>query len=188
MLKKISREECLKKYPVFPLRFYDEVADEEDFFYPKVISGKWMGLGVDNDETFPAILARELAILLSSLGIEYIIFLGDTEQSWIFKMSLKRKESLTCSKAIGYFIKHHIDTTFNGGVIVDKEELEPFLNHFYTLVVCGGPLPYFHFIDNNKLFLGTIHYSGQIRIHRFNKRANQLFERQIAYTKFHVVA
>lgn len=188
MLQKISREDCLQKYPVFPLRHYNKVTDEENFFYPQVILGKWMELGIDQDDTFSTKLAQELTSLITALGVESLIFLGDTEQYWISKQGSKRKGYLPFTKAVDYFIQHRIDTTFNGGIIVGKEELDTFINHFYTLVQCDASLPYFHFIDNNQLFLGTIHYSGQIRIDSFNEQAYQLLESQLAGTEFRVVA
>jgi hypothetical protein len=38
MLIKINREDCLKGYPNFPLRRYDEVSDEEEYQYPEVFA------------------------------------------------------------------------------------------------------------------------------------------------------
>jgi hypothetical protein len=188
MLQKISREDCLMRYPVFPLRHYDEASDEEECYYLKVISGTWMELGVDSGENLTTRLAQELTSLFACLKVEKLIFLGDTGQSWITKQGSKRKDYLPFTQAVDYFIHHHIENAFNGAVIVDKGELGTFLYHFYTLVRCDASLTYFHFIDNNQQFLGTIHYSGQIRIDTFDKAASLLLEGQIVNTEFRVVA
>jgi hypothetical protein len=187
MLKKISREDCLKKYPLFPLWHYDEDRDEEDFFYPDIISGQWIELSTKNDEDLTIKLAKELTSLFKSLGIEYLVFLGDTEQPWLSTMALERKEYMPLVEAVGYFMHHQFDAGFNGGTLVSIDNLEVFLIHFYTLVRCDASLPYFHFIDNSQQILGTIHYSGQIRIDRFHEQANQLLEKHISNTPFNPV-
>jgi hypothetical protein len=186
MLQKVSRDDCLKKNPVFPLRHYDDISDEEDFIYPKAIPGKWMAIDTKDDTTFSTKLAEELTHLFTELGIQCLTFLGDTDQSWISKQGLKRKDYLPFSKAITYFTRHEISSSFNGGVIVSIDELKTFLTHFYTLVRCDASLPYFHFIDEKQQFLGTIHYSGQIRIDRFNEQADFMLERHISGTQFKV--
>lgn len=187
MLKKISREDCLKEYPLFPLRHYDEDKDEEYFFYPKVISGHWMELHTEYDEELTEKLSKELRNLMTSLGIEYLVFLGDTDQQWLSKRALERKDYVPFAIAVRYFLQQQIDPAFNGGVKVSADDLEIFLNHFYTFVRCDASLPYFHFIDNNQQILGTIHYSGQIRIDRFNEHADQAFEKRISNTAFKIV-
>jgi hypothetical protein len=187
MLKKISREECLNKYPLFPLRHYDEDRDEEDFFYPQVISGQWIELSTKTDEELTDKLAKELTSIFQSLNIDYLVFLGDTDQPWLSKLALKRKDYTPFVEAVGYFMHHQIDIGFNGAVVVSIDNLEIFLIHFYTLVRCDASLPYFHFIDNNKQILGTIHYSGQVRIDLFHEQENQLLQKQISKRPFHVV-
>jgi hypothetical protein len=188
MIKKISREECLKNYPVFPLRHYDETTDEEEFFYPQVISGQWMELGIKDRSELTLKLAKALTGLLRLLNIDQLIFLGDTDQNWISRLAGRRKDYLPFTEAVIYFIEHQINTSFNGGVIVSIDDLEEFLNHFYTLTSCDASLPYFYFIDNNVQILGTIHYSGQIRIHRFSEQAEKLFNKMITDTDFRFVS
>ena len=184
MLKKIPRKDCLLKYPVFPLRSYDEDTDEEEFFYPKVIAGKWMEIDAENEEELTSNLSKELTNLIRSLGCEYLIILGDTDQSWISGMNLKRKDHRPLVEAVDFFLLNEINTKFNGGVEITIDQLETFFIHFYTLIRCGGPLPYFYFIDNSTRILGTIHYSGQISIDRFTEEADKLFEERVAATKF----
>src|SRR6478736_1687125 len=36
MLIKINRQDCLDRYPKFPLRWYDDIKDEEGYQFPKV--------------------------------------------------------------------------------------------------------------------------------------------------------
>ena len=187
MLQKISRQDCLGKYPDFPLRHYNEESDEEDFFYPDVISGRWMELAHHNDEALDSLLATELTKLIRLFGIESLIFLGDNDQPWVTELGLSRKDYQPFLQAIEYFLTSKIDNTFNGGVRVRIDDLEGFLIHFYTIVRCDASLPYFHFIDEGQQILGMIHYSGQIRIDSFTKDANKLLETSIPRTGFKFV-
>jgi len=187
MIEKSSRSDCLSKYPIFPLRHYDQDREEEDFFYPNVISGQWLELSYQNDEGLTLLLAKELTSFFCSFGIKSLIFLGDTEQTWVTKNGLSRKDYPTLLQAVRYFLEHKIDNNFNGGVRVSIDALQTFLIHFYSMIRCDASLPYFHFIDNDQQLLCTIHYSGQVRIDRFTDAANKLFEALILRTGFRKV-
>lgn len=146
----IERKSCLSSYPIFPLRDYYEVDDDESFFYPTVISGNWLALNIYSDIELAPILSEELERLLAGLGVDKLIFLGDTEQSWISTLALEKNEYAPFTDAVNYFRSIGADTTFNGGIAVAKAEYRTFLTHFYTLVRCDASLHYFHFIDDKK--------------------------------------
>jgi hypothetical protein len=184
MPQKIERNTCLAAYPVFPLQDYDEINDEDSFFYPKVISGNWVSLIILGKEELAPLLADELEKLLSGMGIDQLIFLGDTEQGWISKLALERTDFKAFSDAVNYFQSIGADTAFNGAFSVAKSEFRTFLAHFYMLVRCDASLPYFHFIDDKKQYLGTIHYSGQVRIDSFNENAADILMKNLAMTHF----
>lgn len=181
---RVMRVNCLAEYPDFPLRKYDEIDDEESFIYPIVISGNWLSLKISNDEELARLLAQELEKLFAGLGIDQLIFLGDTEQSWISKLALERNEFKAFSDAVKYFLAIGADTAFNGAFSVAKSEFRTFLANFYILVQCDASLPYFHFIDDKKQYLGTIHYSGQVRIDSFNENAADILMKNLAMTHF----
>lgn len=184
---KISRAICLAEYPVFPLRDYDEINDEDSYFYPKVISGNWFCLSISSDEDLASLLADELEKLLLGVGIDQLIFLGDTEQSWISKLASERTDFNAISDAVSYFQSIGADTSFNGAFSVSKSEFRTFLAHFYMLVQCDASLPYFYFIDNKKQYLGTIHYSGQVRIDSFDEQAAKMLDEMLSKSLFRPV-
>jgi len=80
--------------------------------------------------------------------------------------------------------QYFTDTAFNVAIAVSKTEFRIFLTHFYTLVRCDASLPYFHFIDDKKQYLGTIHYSGQVRIDSFYDPAARMLGEQLSKTQF----
>lgn len=187
MAKLIERSTCLANYQVFPLRDFDEINDEESFFYPAVISGNWLSLNISNKAELAPVLAEELEKLFARLCIDQLIFLGDTEQSWISTLALERNEYAPFTAAVNYFRSIGADTTFNGGIAVAKAQYRTFLTHFYTLVRCDASLPYFHFIDDKKQYLGTIHYSGHVRIDSFDEQAVKQLNEQLLKTNFSLV-
>jgi hypothetical protein len=184
MINKISREDCLKQYPVFPLRFYDELTDDETYFYPEVISRPWMHLGIENKEERTEAISQVLTALFRSLNVESLIFLGDTEQTWISKLALKRKDHQPLINAVAYFIANGADQKFNGGLQVSIDQIQEFLIHFCILTSCDGSLPYFNFIDKSVQVLGLIHYSGDMRIEAFNGQANNLLGEKLQLFDF----
>lgn len=184
----IERNSCLTACPVFPLRDYEEVNDEESFYYPTVISGNWLSLKIPRDEDLAPLLAEELENLFTGLGIEKLIFLGDTDQSWISKLALERNDYAPFTDAVNYFRSFGAYAAFNGALAVSKAAYRNFLTHFYILVRCDATLPYFHFIDDKKQYLGTIHYSGHVRIDSFDEQAAEMLGEQLSKTQFRPVA
>jgi hypothetical protein len=184
MPSKIDRKKCLAEYPEFPLREYDEVADEDIYHYPEVISGDWLKLNVPDDEAFSMLLANELAELLRSLGIKTVFFLGDTEQCWISPLALTRLDYTPFVNSVHYFNSLGVDQSFNGALAVEQEELSHFLSGFYVLVRCDASLPYFHFIDDKRQYVGTLHYSGQIRLDSLSEEAHKKLPGNLSNTRF----
>ena len=184
MLTKINREDCLKDYPNFPLRHYDEVSDEEEYYYPKVFAAQWLKVTSDDKNERPKLLASELTKLLKQLSYNKLIFLGDTEQTWISKLSLERNDYEALNEALQYLASNNVDKNFNGGLQVDISDLSEFFKHFYCLTSCDASLPYFHFMDVDQNFIGHIHYSGEVRIDTLNEATQQLCENAIKETRF----
>jgi hypothetical protein len=184
MLTIIKREDCLKDYPSFPLRHYDEISDEEKYCYPEVFATQWIHVTLDNKNEFTELLALELTKLVKELGYSKLIFLGDTEQSWISKLSMERNDYEPLNEALQYLTSNNVDKDFNGGLQVTKTDHYEFFKHFYCLISCDASLPYFHFMDVDQNLIGYIHYSGEVRIDTLNKRTQQLFESALKETRF----
>jgi hypothetical protein len=184
MLIKFKREDCLKDFPNFPLRHYDEVSAEEEYYYPEVFATQWLQVTSGDKSERTELLASELTKLMKRLGYSKLIFLGDTEQSWISELSLERNDYEPLNDALRYLVSNNIDKDFNGGLQVDSSDLYEFLKHFYCLTSCDASLPYFHFMDVDQNFIGYIHYSGEVRIDTLSKRTQQRFENAIKETRF----
>jgi hypothetical protein len=184
MLTKFKRKDCLRDFPNFPLRHYGEVADEEEYFYPEVSATQWLKVTSNDKNERIELLASELTQLMKQLGYSKLIFLGDTEQSWISKLSLERNDYEPLNEALRYLASNDIDTYFNGGLQVSDAHLYEFLKHFYCLTSCDASLPYFHFMDVDQNFIGFIHYSGEVRIDTLSKKTQYLFETAIKETRF----
>jgi hypothetical protein len=184
MLTKLKREVCLQAYPNFPLRHYDEISDEEEYYYPEVYATHWLKLNSTDKEERTEDLAQELTGLINSLGYSQIIFLGDTEQNWISDLGLEHNDYDKFNQAKQYLTANNIDHHFNGGVQVAISELPEFIRHFYCLTSCDSTLPYFHFMDPEQNIIGFIHYSGEVRIDRMNRSTEELFKKVIADTMF----
>jgi hypothetical protein len=57
------------------------------------------------------------------MGLEALIFLGETEMPWLAQKS----ETKQVKEAFKYFEAQIEDVTFNGGLIVDNSELPEFI-------------------------------------------------------------
>ncbi|WP_139256547.1 hypothetical protein [Flavisolibacter ginsengisoli] len=184
MVTKINRDNCLKEFSNFPLRHYDEATDEEEYFYPAVFATQWLKVASNDKIESTELLASELTKLMKQLCYSKLIILGDTEQSWVSKLSLERNDYEPLIEALRYLAYNNIDTYFNGGLQVSDTDLYEFLKHFYCLTSCDASLPYFHFMDIDQNFIGFIHYSGEMRIDTMNKGTQLLLERAIKQTRF----
>jgi hypothetical protein len=184
MLTKINRDDCLKDFPDFPLRHYDEVLDDEVCYYPKVFANQWLKVASNDKNERTELLASELSKLMKLLGYSKFVFLGDTDRCWISELSLERNDYAALNEAKLYLASNKVDKDFNGGVQVEVTDLPEFLRHFYCLTSCDASLPYFYFMDLNQNIIGFIHYSGEVKIDTLNKRTQQLLEDCIKETAF----
>src|SRR5689334_5065104 len=116
---KLNRQDCLKKYPNFPLRAYDNVKDEEVFSYPGVIKRHVVTLSSKTFKGHARQLGIELTKLIKGFNFESLIFLGDTELSWLNQDN----EYKPAKEAQQYLAAHNIGKRFNGGLKIDLEEL-----------------------------------------------------------------
>jgi hypothetical protein len=185
MLVKIKRQDCLKIFSKFPLREYDPNTDEEKLIYPKVYATSgWLTLNSKSIKGRTKLLAIELAQLIKNLGYDKLIFLGDTNQYWISKLSVQRDDYKPLKEALEYLMDNKVSRTFNGALQVDQAESFVFLKHFYCLIRCDASLPYFHFIDKGQNIIGYIHYTGEVRIDTLNKDTDRKFSTIISNTNF----
>jgi hypothetical protein len=187
MLIKINRQDCLDKFQNFPLREYDHINDDENFFYPKVYKSYILTLVTKSLKGHTKLLAAELTKLTKDLGFENLIFLGDNKNYWLTKLSLERNDYKPLEDALQYLQDNKIGKRFNGALEVANFKLPEFIKHFFCLVRCDASLPYFHFMDTEQNFVGSICQYGNLHLDILNKKADTNFKKELAKTKFEIV-
>ena len=187
MLIKIDRQYCLDKFPKFPLRQYDHVKDDEEFFYPKVYKSYILTLDTKSLKGHTKLLAAELTRLTKDLGFESLIFLGDNQNYWLTKLSLERNDYKLLKDALKYLLDNKIGKRFNGALDVDNLKLPVFIKHFFCLVRCDASLPYFHYMDKGQNFIGSICQYGNVHLDTLNKKTDSRFKKELAKTKFKII-
>jgi hypothetical protein len=180
MLTKINRQECIKNYPTFPLRDYDYSKDEEVFSYPNVFKSYVFTLRSKTFKGHIKQLGIQLSKLIESFQFEALIFLGDTELSWLNQ----NNEYKPAKEAQEYLQAHKIGKRFNGGLKIGRGELPSFVKHLGWLTRCNASLPYFHFVDADQNILGHICKYGNLHIDTLNLSADKQLTASIKKTNF----
>lgn len=184
MLLKIEREVCLARYRNFPLSPYDPNTDEEVLFYPKIVDGGWYNLKVRTKRELPAVLNNELTKLVGVCGFESLIFLGDKAIPWITKLSAKRTDYVSITKAVRYFKINKLGNNFTGGVQVEILDLPEFIKNFFCITKSDASFHGFHFSDPAQNLLGFIHYGGEVQFQTLNLVFDSQFSKYIRKTAF----
>jgi hypothetical protein len=180
MLTKIKRKECLDRYPKFPLRWYDDLKDEVEHFYPQTYSGYVLTLSSKSVRGHIKLLVSELIKIVSDLGYEQLIFLGDSDIPWLRQSNAYKP----AKEALQFLVENKIGKRFNGALEVDKTYLAIFLKHLYWLSRCNAVLPYIYFVDPGQNILGTICQYGNLHITIDNKKTDMFFKNIVGKSRF----
>lgn len=129
MLRKINRQEALNKYRVFPLRGYDEVNDEETFFYPPIYKRHILTLSSKSFKGHSKLLGIELTKLSKQLGWDTLLFLGDTELGWLHQ----ENDYKPAQAAQLYLRDNKVGKRFNGALQIHNTEMATFIRHLAWL-------------------------------------------------------
>src|SRR5882724_6176989 len=81
MFRKISRKNCLARYPRFPLNHHRT----DSYFFPEAQRGYILTLSSRSLKGHAKALAKEIAGLVRAMGDESLMFLGDTETPWLYQ-------------------------------------------------------------------------------------------------------
>lgn len=180
MLIKINRQDCLKKYPVFPLSNYNIAKDEEEFFYPVIFKSHILTLSSKSFRGHIKQLGIELLKLTQELDFSTLIFLGDTRQPWLHQ----NNDYKPAREAKEYLIENKIGKHFNGALQVDKSDLITFTKHLSWLTRCNASLPHFYFIDGGQQLICNICKYGNLHIDTLNKTADNILKNAIDKCNF----
>ncbi len=180
MLKKIKRQDCLDKYSKFPLRWYNDIKEEDEYYYPKVYYSYILTLPSKSISQKIKLLGIELTNLTDVLGFTNLIFLGDNNTAWRYQES----DYKPVRKALQFLVENKIGKKFNGAFQVDKKNLRTFITHLSWLSRCNAALPYFYFTDTGQNIIGTICQYGNLHIDTVNKKTDVFFKDLIAKSQF----
>lgn len=180
MLKKIKRDICIIKYRNLPLLYYDKKNDTDIYYYPEFKSFYWIRLKNNSSKK----VVFELIKLIRNLKIDHLIFLNVYNKPWISKFTSERKDYKLLIKALEYFKSYKIGKRFNGGVLINTQNLKRFFIHFYTLTQCDGGFCDYYFMDEKQTVLFYLHYSGEIKVLTLNENMDKAFIRMVNKTKF----
>lgn|GEM_PF-778995 len=181
MLEKIKRQDCLDKYPVFPLSWYDETKEEMNHFHPNIYNSyilTFFPKSIKGQDS--KILARELVMMISKLNFNELIFLGDTNTAWLSQNNTFKP----VKEALKFLIDNKVEQKFDGGLQVEMIMLPIFFEHLYWLARCNAALPNFYFTNSKQNIIGTICQYGNVHIDTLNNETDRIFKDIITKTQF----
>lgn len=180
MFTKIKRQDCLNKYPSFPLRNYDVEKDEEIISYPKVFRSYILTLHSKSFRGHVKQLGEELLNMAKYLDYEKLIFMGDDEIAWLHQQNDYRP----VKEAQEYLIENKVGKHFNGAISVDNTELTRFVKHLSWMTRCNAALPFIYFSDNDHGLIGNICKYGNLHLDILNQKTDKLFQSFIDKCRF----
>ncbi|WP_276503587.1 hypothetical protein [Terrimonas pollutisoli] len=180
MLNKIKRQDCLDKYPKFPLRWYDEIKEDLDYSYPEVYYSYVLTIPSKFLKGHIKLLGSELTVIANALGFDTLIFLGDTNVAWLSQ----NNDFKPAKDALQFLTDNKVGKRFNGALQVDKAILPIFIKHLSWLSRCNAALPYFYFTDTGQNIIGTICQYGNLHIDTVNEKTDMIFKDVIIKTQF----
>lgn len=177
MIKTFSRAASRKKYPSLPISKYRESV----LTYPKVYKSYVFTLPSKSARGHAKSIALSIQRVMINMGYEHLIFMGDTTTPWLYKIS----DYIPTKAALDYLIENNITKTFNGGLIVNINELYPFIAHLFWLVRTNTVLPNVYGIDEWQNILVNICQYGNLHIDTLNKTADNLLHANISSSGLH---
>jgi hypothetical protein len=180
MLVKIDRQDAIKKFPIFPLRHYNMTLDEEVLNSPKVFADYVLTLPSKSYRGLQRLLGTQLSLLTKALGYNHLIFLGDSDIPWLYRLGTHN----SFREALQYLIDNKIGKRFNGALQVDIDEFQYFIKNLSWLVRTNGIVQYVHFTDPGQNIGGNICQYGNVHILTKNKTVDKNFQDIISKSRF----
>ena len=180
MLIKINRQEAIDKFPILPLRHYNQKKDEDVFNYPKVFANYVLTLPSKSYKGHIKLVGTELVNFAKGFGSDDLIFLGDQNISWLHRLdSLKNSQ-----ESLQYLSDNKIGKRFNGALQINTTEIPTFIRHLAWLIRTNVIVPYIHFIDPGQNIIGNICQYGNLHFSTKNKKADNIFKELISTSEF----
>ena len=173
MARPISRQECLKLYSKLP------VSDDlnEEYFFPEILKSYVLISDFKDDVEK---LSLDVADWLRRMGLDELIFLGETEMPWLSQES----DAEQVKQAFKYFYDQKIDATFNGGFLVGNRDILEFIKHLFWLTRLNAAFPIVYFTDKNQGLLGNLCKYGNLHVFTISHDIDKVFLASIAESQF----
>jgi len=176
MIKKLSRKRCLQQYTNLPW----SMPYREKYFFPKIYQQYYLTLPSKSAKGHAKYLGIKLQALIKAMGYPELIFMGDSTLPWLFRSS----DYKPAKEAVDYLIANKLTKTFNGGLLLNTNEVGIFIKHLYWLVRTNTVLAYVHGIDAGQNIIVNVCQHGTIHFNTLNKKADDLFNKHFASPGF----
>jgi hypothetical protein len=180
MITKLKRQECVEKYPKFPLSMYDPVKEEIDYTYPEVYCSYILTLQAKSFKSHVNLIANQVTNVVKSFNFDSLIFLGDAQIAWRYQSN----EFKPVKEALQFLIDNNVGKRFNGAIKVPIGILPTFVKHLSWLTRCNASLPSFYFTDIQQNLIGSICKYGNLHIDTLHNHIDNLFRDIIEKSNF----
>ena len=171
MPKKVSRKASLEMYTALPLSWYDDKTEEVIETFPETYSSVILTTEFSTFKGQISQIGKGLDKMCRFLGSAELIVMGDSTVPW-----LRQNSSYPpVAKAIRYLQGLKLGPRYNGALVLRNNEIREFVQHLAWLTRCNASLPYFYFIDSNKVLLGHLCKYGNIHLHLLDQSKKGLF-------------
>lgn len=167
MLRKIVRKKCLLQYPKIPT----SIPYRAKYVFPKIYKEYVLTLPSKSAKTHARNIGIALQVLLRNMGIERLIFMGDSTLPWLYRQS----DYKPAKEGEEYLIANKVNKTFNGGLMVDIDDINVFVKHLFWLVRTNTVLAYVHGIDEGQHIIVNVCQYGSIHSCALDEETDKLF-------------
>ncbi len=175
-MQKIARKTAYAKCPKFP----HSDNKSETFYFPKSYKDGALIVGAKTPIAYSKELSVAFSKLITNLGIENLVFLGDTKTPWLNQ----ENDYKPVKEALQYLKDSNVGGRFNGALKIEAIDLEKFMRHLFWLSRCNATLPEFYFMDEKQNILGTVCKYGFVHISILNKKTDENFKKALKASGF----
>jgi hypothetical protein len=176
MTRPIPRRECLESYSKMPIS--DDL--KEEYFFPQILKSYVLSSGFQEDVEK---LCLDIVDWVRRMGFDDLIFLGETDMPWLSQES----DVEQVKRSFKYFYALKIDTTFNGGFLVDTRDILEFINHLFWLTRFNAAFPIVYFTDKNQGLIGNLCKYGNLHVFTLSHDIDEVFLASITQSQFKLI-
>ncbi len=179
MMQKINRKQCLLQYPKLPWG----IPYREKYYFPKVYKQYVLTLPSKSAKGHAKNIAAALQVLMQNMGYDKLVFLSDCTIPWLYRQS----DYKPAHEGVDYLIANKVSKTFNGGLLVDTQDINPFIKHLFWLVRTNNVLAYVHGMDEGQHVVVNVCQYGNIHFYTQDEETDKMFNMQLPATGLHLL-